>query len=469
MAKREISLVILLAGVSLALPARAATYNYSLQVGSLDFLSAWSLSWQSDSLTIPTCGPPGSYVTTFTYTGEPVLGYEPTSVFFCLEGPSLVFTVTCGTGENFIQFFIDYSAPPAGLGAFKTTNTEVVFGSAFPSSQGPVGPLIPGPPASLSISQNVSWPGVPRWNGTVVRAYVTAGPATPTPGTPVEANVGFLDTNGNSLEQLPPIQIVAGQVASFELDTPLPPADFGQHVEVVPVISALPGQALPPLQLTAEVVERSNQFGKVFTSVNGFAAPSNLAPQGLAGGQTMRLTATAYQPNTCNATLSFADAQGNAIGPNLTVDLAPGQSQSLDLTSAMLNLPDRASVVVQPTVALQAPIWFRSGHGTAGVYGGVRCLRSDHRSHPDVSGSQRAVISSQFPKWLRRRGRRELNFGTFFHSPPGNHPARAASQARVDVCLARRLCPFEQLTQLIPPSGVVSSMGRSPMLPADFA
>ena len=70
----------------------------------------------------------------------------------------------------------------------------------------------------------------------------------------------------------------------------------------------------------------------------------------------MRLTATAFPPDPCNATLSFDNAQGDAVGPSLTVNLSPGQSQSLDLDSSALNLAAGKSAEVQPMVQLQQPI-----------------------------------------------------------------------------------------------------------------
>jgi hypothetical protein len=86
----------------------------------------------------------------------------------------------------------------------------------------------------------------------------------------------------------------------------------------------------------------------------------------------MRLTATAFPVDPCNATLSFANSQGVAIGPSLTVNLSPGRSsQPLDLNSAALNLSFGQSVVVQPMVALQQPI------GAAAVAGSACMVASD--------------------------------------------------------------------------------------------
>jgi len=79
----------------------------------------------------------------------------------------------------------------------------------------------------------------------------------------------------------------------------------------------------------------------------------------------MRLTASAYPPTPCNATLSFANSQGIAVGPSVTVDLSPGQSQSLDLTSAMLNIGLGTSVEVQPMAVLQSPVGVAAGAGAS--------------------------------------------------------------------------------------------------------
>ena len=131
------------------------------------------------------------------------------------------------------------------------------------------------------------------------------------------------------------------------------------------------GKALPPLQLTTEVFDSSSGYGAVLTTVTALAPPAaSFAPQGLAVGQTMRLTATASPAGPCVAMLSFANAQGVAIGPSLTVNLNPGRSQSLDLTGVMLNVGIGTNALVQPMVALQAPV------GTAALAGESACIAS---------------------------------------------------------------------------------------------
>ena len=360
--------VFVLFGLGLTSSAGAATYNYYLQVGADGSLGAWTLSWQSSSLTIPSCDAGGA-VSGFTWRGLPSPSYFPATVQFCLDNLIPILNVIFGVSGNTIDYTADFSAasPPSAPGVFYTSETGVIFGPLFGGSPG-APPIVPGPPATLTISNAISFPAIPRWFGTVVRVLLTAGPVTPPPGTPVEASVGFVDLNGNPIVQLPAVQIVAGQVTSFELNTTLPLSALGQHFEVVPVVSPIQGQSLPPLQMTVEVMDRLSGYGTVYTTMTGLFALSALAPQGLAGGQVMRVTATAYPPDPCSATLSFANALGSAIGPALTVNLAPGHSQSLDLTGAMLNLGAGSSAVVQPMVALQAPV------SSAVVPGGPACM-----------------------------------------------------------------------------------------------
>jgi hypothetical protein len=266
------------------------------------------------------------------------------------------------SAEVFYIFDFSTTTPPVTTGVFPGGGGfDVDMGGyqtgAYPSS------------ATLTITEAVSFPPVPRWIGSIIRVSLTvAGPVTPLPGTPVEAIVGFTDINGNPLGQFPPSLIVPGQVASFELAPGVSPVGLGQHTEVIPVVSAPAGQTLPPLQLTAEVRDSLTGFGALLTTSTGLSPPpASLAPQGLAGGQIMRLTARAFPVDPCSAILSFANSQGVAIGPSLTVNLSPGQSQSLDLTSAMLNVGFGKSAVVQPMVALQQPI-------SAAVVAGNACM-----------------------------------------------------------------------------------------------
>jgi hypothetical protein len=78
--------------------------------------------------------------------------------------------------------------------------------------------------------------------------------------------------------------------------------------------TAASGAQLPAVQISAEVFDNQTGFGAVLSTTNGFVAqPSSLAPQGLAGGQIMRLIATAFSTDPCSATLSFADGPGKPV------------------------------------------------------------------------------------------------------------------------------------------------------------
>jgi hypothetical protein len=64
---------------------------------------------------------------------------------------------------------------------------------------------------------------------------------------------------------------------------------------------------------------------------------------GLAGSQTLRLSIIAYPPAPiyppnplCIANLGFANSSGGPVGPTKTVNLGPGQGDSLDLNGSTL-------------------------------------------------------------------------------------------------------------------------------------
>jgi hypothetical protein len=197
---------------------------------------------------------------------------------------------------------------------------------------------------------------VPTWYPSIIRLSLEfAGPVTPPPGSPVEAIVGFVDLNGVTVGQPVTVAVVPGQVTSVDLNSGTFLHALGQHANVLPVVSAPAGQTLPPLQVTTEVFDGQSGFGALLSTENELAAaPPSLAPQGLAGGQSMRLIATAYPPNACAATLSFADSKGNPTGTSLQVNLRPGQSVPLDFNSSILSLQPGQRIEVQPKVMVQS-------------------------------------------------------------------------------------------------------------------
>jgi hypothetical protein len=216
---------------------------------------------------------------------------------------------------------------------------------------------------------------VPWWLGAIARLSVTvAGPITPPPGTPVEASIGFADLNGNLIGQASTVTLIAGQVQSVDLNTNLVVPVNG-HADVRPQISTVPGAYLPPLLATTEIFESATGFGRVLTTTS--TGGVQFGPQGLAGGQVMRVIASAFPPDPCSATLSFSDRMGNPVGPSLTVNLKPGLSDPLNLDANVLGLQTGQRTEVQPIVTLANTAGvacavssevINKGNGQAGTY-----------------------------------------------------------------------------------------------------
>jgi|SRR5579872_710686 len=195
----------------------------------------------------------------------------------------------------------------------------------------------------------------PAWLGAILRASLEiAGPVTPPPGVPVEAVVSFTDLNGNLVGQPSTVPLVPGQIASVDFNASQLVNAAGQHVNVIPTISASPNGWLPAVQLTTEIFDSATGAGMVLTNAAGFSdIPSTLGTQGLAAGETMRISAIAFPPNPCVATLSFADTNGNRVGSTLSLDLSPGQGKFLDLTAQSLSIGAGQRIQLQPVVTLQ--------------------------------------------------------------------------------------------------------------------
>jgi hypothetical protein len=232
---------------------------------------------------------------------------------------------------------IIWPAAPGGILEFAQITDN--FNGAVCSATGYI-PLRLTYPIGLSLNQTL-------------RLSLVAGPVTPLPGTPVEVGLGFVDLNGDPIGQSSIVPVVAGQVATLDLNANVLGIRQGQHVEVRPVVNRV-GAILPPLKMTAEIFDSATGIGSVLESGPTVPGPA-FGPQGLTGGQTIRITVIAYPPNPCAGTLSFADRSGAAIGPTLPVNLTPGQGASLDLNSNMLGLAALQRIELQPMVTLQTP------------------------------------------------------------------------------------------------------------------
>jgi hypothetical protein len=189
--------------------------------------------------------------------------------------------------------------------------------------------------------------------GQGVRLTVVAGPAVVPPGVPVEGNLGFVDLNGNAVG--PSLQVTLNPGQTQSLEWVLPIQQLGQRVQVRPVVtqtSTYPSS--PLLQASVEVFDLLTGFGTVLAPAPAAQPVSGVPgffPQGLAGGQTMRLNVVAFPPDPCTGVLSFADKNGSPLSASMPVNLNPGMATSLDLNADALGLKVGQHIEVQPAIS----------------------------------------------------------------------------------------------------------------------
>ncbi len=205
-----------------------------------------------------------------------------------------------------------------------------------------VGPLIVPPPFG----------GGP---GEIAR-LVVEGPVTPPPGGPVEAQLGFVDMNGNSIGPTSTVTLNPGEIQSLDLNLGEFATQLGQRIEVRPAITQVPGVAgalSPPAQFSGsmQILDALTGFGTVLSPLLQPSAPV-LSPQALASGETMRLNVVAVAPSSCSGQLSFAGKDGGPVGPTLPVNLSPGTGTSLDLNSDTMGLRLGKVIEVQPILTV---------------------------------------------------------------------------------------------------------------------
>jgi hypothetical protein len=220
---------------------------------------------------------------------------------------------------------------PTGL---CTTNGTMAFNLDF------VHDTVPVPPVGAALGQGV-------------RLTVVAGPAIVPPGAPVEATIGFVDLNGNAVGPSAQVTLNPGQTQSLEWDPPV--HQLGQRVEERPVVTQTSANpASPLLEASVEVFDVLTGFGTVLApapAVQSVSGVPGFFPQGLAGGQTMRLNVVAYPPDPCIGQLSFTDKNGAPLGTSMAVNLTPGAATSLDLNADALGLKVGQHLEVQPEVS----------------------------------------------------------------------------------------------------------------------
>jgi hypothetical protein len=191
---------------------------------------------------------------------------------------------------------------------------------------------------------------------------IVAGPITPAPGTPVEANLSFINLAGITIGPSSLVTVNPGQFVTLDFHANDYLQEIGQRLEVIPVITP----AQNPNGPSATSVQASVEIIDVFTGVATVLSPAplwppepitpSMVPQDLAGGQTMRLNVVAFPPAPCMATLSFADKNGNPLGASQPVNVSPGTGAYVDLTADALGLQLGQRLDVQPMVTVTAPI-----------------------------------------------------------------------------------------------------------------
>lgn len=236
----------------------------------------------------------------------------------------------------------------------------------------------PNPGTTLASDDGTTWPfslgGVPAFDvwglptgatrflyqhrgvRQTIRLKVTAvaGPTTVPPATPVEASLGFLDANGSAIGPSRLVRLSPGQTEFLDLGETVPVG-----AEVLPVVSTVPGAASfnGPIAASVEIFDDALSIGNVFQA-GTVSLPSVpvFDPQGVAGGQTIRLTAFALPPDPCVATLGFQDVNGSPVGPVLPVNLSPGHAASLDLRAEALSLRLGQRAEIRPVVTITSGI-----------------------------------------------------------------------------------------------------------------
>jgi len=199
-------------------------------------------------------------------------------------------------------------------------------------------------------------PGIDQ---SILLTTLVAGPIPVAPGVPVEAILGFRDSLGNPIGPSSQVSLSPGQTASLDFAVSQFEASFpsGESTAILPVVTPLPGSNgfSGELLSSVEVIDDLAGFGMVFVpGIASFPDAPVFAPQGLAAGQSMRITVFAFPPDPCLATLGFLDNNGAPIGPTRAVNLTGGQSASLTLNFDTLGRPRGIAgrIEIQPQVTL---------------------------------------------------------------------------------------------------------------------
>jgi hypothetical protein len=262
---------------------------------------------------------------------------------------------TVDPNENDVWYEADSAPYPSALDDFYYKNSGAIENFPWQIVQG----------SSLAFDVkgmpiNFGFPPIGVVPGQILR--LIAGPVTPVPGSPVEANLSFVDLSGNVIGPSSTFTINPGETVALDFHPDAYTQVPGQRLEIIPVITQSPNpNAAPPgsIQASVQVIDSLLGFATVLSPASQWPPDPNapaLVTQDLAGGQTMRLNVVAFPPNPCDATLSFADNNGNPLGQSQQVTLPPGAGASFDLNADTLGLKLGQHIDVQPMVTATAPV-----------------------------------------------------------------------------------------------------------------
>lgn len=250
---------------------------------------------------------------------------------------------TLGAAWSWWATSVCYPAPPCWSGLLLGGDPEVDDTISFDLA----GPWHYSPPTGGGLGEKAR--------------LVVEGPVTPPPGGPVQAQLEFLDIDGNAIGANKTVTLNPGETQWLDLDLNEFVSKAGERVEVRPVILQVPkatGAPAVPTQLTAslQILNQKTGYGTLLAPFPqpGASAPQ-LVAQDLAGGQSMRINVAAVTSEPCVATLGFTNKSGKAVGPGKSVNLTAGKGKSLDLDSTVLGLTTGQTTEVQPVITVKAP------------------------------------------------------------------------------------------------------------------
>ena len=258
------------------------------------------------------------------------------------EGPALFefngstgsqIAVLAYTWANFLAFGPDgriyvpgggvitkFSAVTPGSGTVVTMDSRIAYGAiAFGGPSG-IPPYVLFDPIDVVTSQTL-------------RITVIDGPVPVGPGVPVQAQLGFQNSEGVMVGPTQVVSLNPGQSASLDLNAST--LISSGRIQLQPVVTAVPGTTLGSLSGSAEIYTTSDGVGSVFypgipvPPVSDITGPPSFVPQGAVRGQSMQINVAAPPDSPCVAMLSFTNASGTAVGPTQQVNLSPGTMTSL--------------------------------------------------------------------------------------------------------------------------------------------